>query len=81
MFLFANPPHSWLFRYSVLTNFGENTHTSQQDVENKLTTGSRLDYRRHPAAGEPITRSPNVAATVADSLQLARIIMARLEQG
>jgi hypothetical protein len=31
--------------------------------------------------GEPITHSPKVAATVADSLQLARMVMARLEGG
>jgi hypothetical protein len=31
--------------------------------------------------GEPITHSPKVAATVADSLQLARMVMARLERG
>jgi hypothetical protein len=31
--------------------------------------------------GEPITHSPKVASTVADSLQLARMVMARLEGG
>lgn len=31
--------------------------------------------------GEPITHSPKVVATVADSLQLARMVMARLERG
>jgi hypothetical protein len=31
--------------------------------------------------GEPITHSPKVTATVADSLQLARMVMARLERG
>lgn len=30
--------------------------------------------------GEPIIHSPKVAATVADSLQLARMVMARLER-
>jgi hypothetical protein len=30
--------------------------------------------------GEPITHSPKVAATVADSLQLARMVMAGLER-
>lgn len=31
--------------------------------------------------GEPITHSPKVAATVADSLQLAQMVMARMERG
>jgi len=31
--------------------------------------------------GEPITHSPKVAATVADSLQLARMVLARMERG
>jgi hypothetical protein len=30
--------------------------------------------------GEPISHSPKVAATVSDSLQLARMVMARLER-
>jgi hypothetical protein len=30
--------------------------------------------------GEPFTHSPKVAATVADSLQLARMVMARMER-
>jgi hypothetical protein len=31
--------------------------------------------------GEPITHSPKVTATVADSLQLARMVLTRLERG
>jgi hypothetical protein len=31
--------------------------------------------------GEPITHSPKVAATVADSLHLARMVMARIDRG
>jgi hypothetical protein len=31
--------------------------------------------------GKPIAHSPKVATTIADSLQLARMIMARLERG
>jgi hypothetical protein len=31
--------------------------------------------------GEPINQSPKVASTVADSIQLARMVMARMERG
>jgi hypothetical protein len=31
--------------------------------------------------GEPITQSPKVTAAISDSLQLARMVMARLERG
>jgi hypothetical protein len=31
--------------------------------------------------GEPINQSPKVVSTVADSIQLARMVIARLERG
>jgi len=31
--------------------------------------------------GEPIQRSPKVMATISDSVQLAKMVLARLEQG
>lgn len=42
--------------------------------------GCRFDCCGHPFTGEPINQSPKVVSTVADSIQLARMVVARMEK-